>query len=89
MYMDGGELSAKMGGSPQYSISIPDVGRVFSPTSAFICNAKCRRLKKFTCTGTLRQVFIRVYRLEIVHVTLALEGGVPMLRAHRDVQNSS
>jgi hypothetical protein len=21
------------------------------------CNAKCRYLKKFTCTGTLRQVF--------------------------------
>jgi hypothetical protein len=27
--------------------------------------AKCRHLKKFTCKGTLRQVFIRVYRLEI------------------------
>jgi hypothetical protein len=27
--------------------------------------AKCRHLKKLTCKGTLRQVFIRVYRLEI------------------------
>jgi hypothetical protein len=27
--------------------------------------AKCRHLKKLTCTEKLRQVFIRVYRLEI------------------------
>ena len=27
--------------------------------------AKCQHLKKLTCKGTLRQVFIRVYRLEI------------------------
>ncbi len=27
--------------------------------------AKCRHLKKLTCKGTLRQVFFRVYRLEI------------------------
>jgi hypothetical protein len=27
--------------------------------------AKCRHLKKLTCTETLRQVFIRAYRLEI------------------------
>jgi hypothetical protein len=27
--------------------------------------AKCRHLKKFTCIGTLRQVFIRVYKLLI------------------------
>jgi hypothetical protein len=27
--------------------------------------AKCRHLKKLTCKGTLRQVLIRVYRLEI------------------------
>jgi hypothetical protein len=26
--------------------------------------AKCRHLNKLTCEGTLRQVFIRVYRLE-------------------------
>jgi hypothetical protein len=26
--------------------------------------AKCRHLKKLTCKGTLRQVFIRVYRPE-------------------------
>jgi hypothetical protein len=32
--------------------------------------AKCRHLKKLTCKGTLRQVFIRVYRLEIQSVRL-------------------
>ncbi len=32
--------------------------------------AKCRHLTKFTCKGTLRQVFIRVYRLEIQSVML-------------------
>ncbi len=30
-------------------------------------NAKCRCLKKLTCKGTLRQVFIRVYRPEIAN----------------------
>jgi hypothetical protein len=30
--------------------------------------AKCRHLKKLTCTKTLRQVFIRVYRMEIQSV---------------------
>jgi hypothetical protein len=30
--------------------------------------AKCRHLKILTCTGTLRQVFIRVYRLEMQSV---------------------
>ncbi len=29
---------------------------------------KCRHLKKLTCKGSLRQVFIRVYRLEIQSV---------------------
>ncbi len=28
-------------------------------------NAKCHHLKKLTCKGTLRRVFVRVYRLEI------------------------
>jgi hypothetical protein len=32
--------------------------------------AKCRLLKKLTCKGTLRQVFIRVYRLEVQSVML-------------------
>jgi hypothetical protein len=27
-------------------------------------NAQCRHLKKLTCEGILRQVFIRVYRME-------------------------
>jgi len=30
--------------------------------------AKCRHLKKLTCKGTLRQVFIRVNRLVILSV---------------------
>jgi hypothetical protein len=30
--------------------------------------AKCRHLKKLTCKGTLRQVFIIVYRLELLSV---------------------
>ncbi len=30
-------------------------------------NAKCRHLKILACKGTLRQVFIRVYRLEIAN----------------------
>ncbi len=33
-------------------------------------NAKCCHLKKLTCKGTLWQVFIRVYRLEIQSVKL-------------------
>ncbi len=32
--------------------------------------AKCRHLKKLTCKGTLRQVFIKVYRLEKQSVML-------------------
>jgi hypothetical protein len=31
---------------------------------------KCRHLKKLTCKGTLWQVFIRVFRLEIQSVML-------------------
>jgi hypothetical protein len=40
--------------------------------------AKCRHLKKFTCTGTLQQVFIRVYRLEILVFTTALCELLPL-----------
>jgi hypothetical protein len=32
--------------------------------------AKCRHLKKFIRKGTLRQLFIRIYRLEIQLVSL-------------------
>jgi hypothetical protein len=32
--------------------------------------AKCRQIKKFTYKGKLRQVFIRVYKLEIQSVML-------------------
>ena len=35
-------------------------------------NAKYRHLKKLTCKGTLRQVFIRVNRQEIQSVMLIL-----------------
>ncbi len=31
---------------------------------------KCRHFKKLTCKGTLRQVFIKVFRLEIKSVLL-------------------
>ncbi len=30
--------------------------------------AKCRRVKKLTCKGTLGQVFIRVYRISHVSI---------------------
>jgi hypothetical protein len=33
-------------------------------------NTNCRQLKILTCKGTLRQVFVRVYRLEIQSVML-------------------
>ncbi len=36
--------------------------------------AKCLHLKKLTCKGTLRQVFIRVYRLEIQSVMLVFSS---------------
>ncbi len=38
-------------------------------------NAKRRHLKKLTCNGTLRQVFIRVYRLEIQSVMLLFSSS--------------
>jgi hypothetical protein len=34
--------------------------------------AKCRQLKKLTCKGTLWQVFIKVYRLEILSFMLEI-----------------
>jgi len=37
--------------------------------SRHAANAKCRHPKKLTCKGTFRQVFIRVYRLEIQSVS--------------------
>ncbi len=37
------------------------------PINYIDAKAICRHLNKFTCKGTLRQVFIRVYRLEIVN----------------------
>jgi hypothetical protein len=49
-----------------------NVGATFSANKLCIyilieVNAKCRHLIKLTCKGTLRQVFIKVYRLEIVN----------------------
>jgi hypothetical protein len=50
------------------------ISRIFKISGALIVNidtkAKCRHLKKFTCQGTLRQVFLRVYRLEKQSVML-------------------
>jgi hypothetical protein len=37
-------------------------------------NAKCPQLKKLTCKGTLRQVFIRVYRFS--HVGIFVHFGI-------------
>jgi hypothetical protein len=34
--------------------------------------AKCRHLKIFTYEGTLRQVYIKIYRLDIQSVMLAI-----------------
>jgi hypothetical protein len=42
-------------------------------------NVKCRHLKKFNCNGTLRQVFITVYRLEISNFLLTF--------SHLDILN--
>jgi hypothetical protein len=36
--------------------------------------AKCRHLKKFTCKGTLRQVFIRYFRLQILSIILVFSA---------------
>jgi hypothetical protein len=41
------------------------VGRTRRMIRLIDVKARCRNLKQFTCKGTLRQVFIRVYRLEI------------------------
>jgi len=38
--------------------------------SYIVNKAKCRHLKNLTCKGTLRQLFIRVYRLDIHSVKL-------------------
>ncbi len=44
--------------------------------------AKCRHPKKITCRGTLRQVFIRVFRLEIQSVMLVFSTQhCPLLAA--------
>ena len=37
---------------------------------------KCRYLKKLTCKGTSRQVFMRVYRLEIQSVMLVFQPSL-------------
>jgi hypothetical protein len=37
---------------------------------------KCRNLKKLTCKGTLRRVFIRVYGLEIQSVVLVFSTQI-------------
>jgi hypothetical protein len=44
--------------------------------------AKCRHLIKLTCKGTLRQVFISVYRLEIRTVMLVFSTQLCELLPH-------
>jgi hypothetical protein len=44
--------------------------------------AKCRHLKKLTCKGTLRQEFIRVYRLEIQSVMLVFSTQLCEMLPH-------
>jgi hypothetical protein len=61
-------------------VRYPDVCRAGTPGAGNVValglinskdtKTKCRHLKKFTCKGTLRQVIIRVYRLEILSVML-------------------
>jgi hypothetical protein len=53
-----------------FSLSLSPNAETMGLISYIDIKAKCRHLKKFTCKGTLRQVFIRVYRLEIQSVML-------------------
>ncbi len=49
-----------------YYLSVSSFNRNAHGLINYIDNkAKCFHLKKLTCKGTLRQVFIRVYRMEI------------------------
>jgi hypothetical protein len=48
-----------------YTLKRAEEGQVHGLINFMNTKAKCRHLKKLTCTGTLRQVFIGVYRLEI------------------------
>jgi hypothetical protein len=41
--------------------------------------AKCRHLRKLTCKGTSRKVFIQVYRLEIQSVNLVFSTQLYIL----------
>jgi hypothetical protein len=43
-------------------------------TNYIFTKAKCRHLKKLACKGTLRQVFIEVYILEIQSVLLVFSN---------------
>jgi len=56
-------MSANVGWGPG------EEGTVHVLTNYIDATAKCRHLKILTCTWTLRQVFIRVYRLEIQSVS--------------------
>jgi hypothetical protein len=57
-------MSANVGWGPG------EEGTVHVLTNYIDATAKCRHLKILTCKGTLRQVFIIVYRLEIQSVVL-------------------
>ncbi len=67
-------LTQMLGGIEGYAVVIFDgaptpLNTVFNYKDT---KAKCRHLKKLTCKGTLRQVFIRLYRLKIqsIHVRI-------------------
>jgi hypothetical protein len=53
----------------------PDPG-LGSATLKKDTKAKCHNLKLLTCKGTLRQVLIRVYRLEIISVMLVFSTQI-------------
>ncbi len=53
-----------------YNFSTEDVRWAQGLINYIVSKPKCRHLKQFTCEGTLQQVFIRVYILEIQSVML-------------------
>jgi hypothetical protein len=64
-------LNAKNSSFLSYMSGIPKIrNRRYGLIKYIGTKAKCRHLKKLTYKGTLRQVFIRIYRLEIQSVML-------------------
>jgi hypothetical protein len=56
--------------TPAEFISLPTWSPSHGKINYIDTKAKCRHLKKLTCKGTLRQVFIRVYWLQLPSVML-------------------